>query len=112
MSKQKVCAACGGPIAGPHGEMQHFLAADCVAFCRRPGFSRHPARPGSSLKRVTITLEEEEYEQLSFALRTATADARHNGNTGLFNRLVRLANNINAGNPRWVPYEVETEAAP
>jgi hypothetical protein len=109
------CSACGGKMGGPtitgRSGIQHASAEDCVAFCRRPGFSRNPARPGSSLRRVTITLEEEQYIQLVGALGLVTGAAILNCDERTVRMSRRLANAVSAGNPDWAPYAVETETA-
>jgi hypothetical protein len=113
---QPVCVVCGGPISklseGDYlkGIWEHALAADCVAFCRKPGFSRNPASAG--LTRVTVTLEEKQWEQLLWALGIAVGAALRQGLSAEAAVIVRLTNAINVGNSNFDPYEVEPEATP
>lgn len=58
-----------------------------------------------------IQLSEEDSSLLLKSLGMAIATALMIGDKTLANRLLQLANilNVNAGNPKWTPYEVEAE---
>ncbi len=53
--------------------------------------------------RIIIDLTQEQWEILVYALGYATGNAHH----GLQKVLWQLANEINDGNPNWVPYKEE-----
>jgi hypothetical protein len=52
-------------------------------------------------------LNQDDYDLLLIALGMATGVAAREGNAALANRVLRLANTINADNPNWTPYAVE-----
>lgn len=55
----------------------------------------------------TITLTNEEYDELLIMIGYAAGSAGKMGNMELRNNFLRLLNRINEGNPNWTPYEVE-----
>ena len=59
-------------------------------------------------ERVELDLSRDDFELLLQAMGFAAGAAKKAGNRDLFKSMLRLANDVNAGNPRWTPYDVET----
>jgi hypothetical protein len=61
-------------------------------------------------ERVQLDLSRDDFDVLLYALGCAIGAASKGGNRELVKSMLGLANEINAGNPNWTPYDVETGA--
>lgn len=67
---------------------------------------------GKSAERShVIRLTSDDFDGLLLAIGYAAGAAMRDGNRAMFLGLLRLANAINEGNPRWTRYNVEAELA-
>ena len=55
----------------------------------------------------TITLTDDEFDQLLIVCGYAAGAAMNNREDRLAYSFIQLANRINEGNPNWTPYEVQ-----
>jgi hypothetical protein len=59
--------------------------------------------------KVTLELTRDQFERIILALGWGIGAATRDGDKTLLYRWVKLANEINEGNPRWTPYEIPEE---
>jgi|KBSMisStandDraft_5_1062788.scaffolds.fasta_scaffold82830_6 hypothetical protein len=60
--------------------------------------------------KITIEMSRDDYDLLTIMLGSALGSAF--GDKRLFYAWVDFANRLNAGNPRWAPYEIPAEFQP
>lgn len=70
-----------------------------------------PAERESAEQLHVIRLTSDQFDSLLLGIGYAAGAAMGDGNRAMFGSLLRLANAINEGNPRWTPYNVEREEA-